>query len=251
MDRLTGKVAVVTGAASGIGWATAIRFAEEGASVACLDVAADDAGKAAAKITEQGGRAEAYRCDVADAESVTKVVGEVLGQFGQIDVLANIAGIGKFSHSHESSLDEWNKILAVNLTGTFLMCRAVLPHLLERGSGSIINTASSAGVMGQPYSAAYCASKGGVVLLTKSLASEYVKRGIRINAVAPGGVQTPIVDKFGFPDGADMALFGKIMPPTGHMCQPEEIAAAFAYLASDETKYMTGSVLVLDGGITA
>jgi NAD(P)-dependent dehydrogenase (short-subunit alcohol dehydrogenase family) len=248
--RLASKVCVVTGAGSGIGRATAVRFAEEGATVAALDVAMEGAEKTAAQIGEaSGGMARAYQCDVSDAESVAATMAQVMADLGKVDVLANIAGIGKFAHSHEAPLSEWDRILAVNLTGTFLMCRAVLPHFLATGGGAIVNTASTAGLIGQPYSAAYCASKGGVVLLTKALATEYIERGIRVNAVAPGGVDTPILKDFGYPEGASPQLFNKIITPMG-FSQPEEIAGAFAYLASDEARYITGAVLSIDGGIT-
>ncbi len=194
-QRYTEKVVLVTGAASGIGRATALRIAEEGGSVACLDMAVDGAEKTAAEI---GGKGKAYACNVADEDSVASAVAAVVSDFGKLDVTCNIAGIGKFAHTTDASKDEWDRIIAVNLTGTFLMCRATIPHLLETG-GNIVNTASTAGVIGQPYSAAYCASKGGVRLLTQALAWEYIDRGIRVNAVAPGGVQTPLIQNFGFP----------------------------------------------------
>lgn len=249
-SRLASKVCLVTGAGSGIGRATAVRFAEEGAVVAALDVALDGAEKTVGQISEAvGSESRAYPCDVASMDSVRDAVAQVLDDFGKVDVLANIAGIGKFAHSHDVPLPEWDRILAVNLTGTFLTCQAVLPHFLSSGGGVIINTASTAGLIGQPYSAAYCASKGGVVLLTKALATEYIERGIRVNAVAPGGVDTPILKNFGYPEGASPKLFDKIITPVG-FSRPEEIAGAFAYLASDEARYITGAVLSIDGGIT-
>jgi NAD(P)-dependent dehydrogenase (short-subunit alcohol dehydrogenase family) len=253
MTRLEGKAVIVTGAASGIGRATALRLAAEGAVVAGVDLAAEAAEAAeqtAASINEAGGQGLAYGCDVADPDSVrTTVARAVVDLGGRMDVLCNIAGIGKFAHSHTQPLAEWDKILAVNLTGTFVMCQAVLPYLLEQGAGTILNTASTAGILGHPYSAAYCASKGGVVMLTKALAAEYIERGIRVNAVAPGGVDTPIIKNFGFPEGASAKLFHKFISPMG-FCQPEEIAAGFAYLASDEARYLTGTVLTIDGGMT-
>jgi NAD(P)-dependent dehydrogenase (short-subunit alcohol dehydrogenase family) len=250
MARLSDRVAVVTGAGSGIGRATALRLADEGAAVGCLDLMADTVEKTALEIVERGGQAKAYPGNVADPAGAAAVVPLVVADFGKVDVLTNIAGIGGFAVSHQVPLDEWNRILAVNLTGTFLMCQAVLPYFLKQGSGVIVNTASTAGVMAQPYSAAYAASKGGVVMLTKALAYEYIKRGIRVNAVAPGGVHTPMIDSFAFPEDADPRLFDKIMPPMGHMCAPEDIAAAFAYLASDDARYVTGTVLSVDGGMT-
>jgi NAD(P)-dependent dehydrogenase (short-subunit alcohol dehydrogenase family) len=215
-----------------------------------MDLVADSVEKTAAEIAEKGGQAKAYPANVADPESAAAGVPTVVSDFGKVDILANIAGIGRFALTERQPVAEWNQIIAVNLTGTFLMCQAVLPFFLDQGSGAIINTSSTAGIMAQPYSAAYAASKGGVVMLTKSLAHEYIKRGIRVNAVAPGGVKTPLIASFGYPDGTDAQLFDKIMPPTGEMCEPEEIAAAFAYLASDDAKYVTGIVLPVDGGMT-
>jgi len=164
-------------------------------------------------------------------------------------VLCNIAGIGKFANSHEMPLEDWNRIIGVNLTGTFLMCQAVLPHLLA-GGGNIVNTASNAGLIGQPWSAAYCASKGGVIMLTKALAVEYLKQGVRVNAVAPGGTDTAITNSFTPPEGADYKLMRKMMSPLG-MASPEKLASLFAYVASDEASFMTGSVVVMDAGLTA
>lgn len=249
MGRFTDKVAVVTGAASGIGRATATRLGSEGATVACLDVVGDAAEEVAAKITAEGGTARSWRCDVGDEASVDEVVGEVLSAFGGLDVLCNIAGVGTFHHSHELVKADWDRMLAVNLTGTMLMCRAALPSLIER-RGVIVNTASSAGIVGQPYAAAYCASKGGVVLLTKALAVEYDHTGLRVNAVAPGMTDTPILGGFGLPEGANYKKIYSLMPVQG-ACAPEEIAGLFAYVASDEARNMTGSIIPLDGGITA
>lgn len=248
MDRFTGKVAIVTGAGSGIGRATALRLAAEGASVACLDVVEENVQKTVAEVGEKGGRAAAFVCDVSSEDSVRDVVTAAVSELGPPNVLCNIAGIGRFFHTTEAPLADWNRIIGVNLTGTYLMAQAALPHLLET-RGVIVNTASTAGVMGQPYSAAYCASKGGVVMLTKALATEYLERGVRVNAIAPGGVDTPLVGAFGFPEGASMKLFGKMMSPMGY-AQPDELASLFAYVASDEARYMTGSIVTMDGGIT-
>ena len=249
MSRFTDKVALVTGAGSGIGRATATRLADEGATVACLDVVADAAEETASKIVAAGGSARSWRCDVSDEASVDAVVGEVVAAFRGLDALCNIAGIGKFHHSHELVTADWDRMLAVNLTGTMLMCRAAIPALIER-RGAIVNTASSAGLVGQPYAAAYCASKGGVVLLTKALAVEYDHTGLRVNAIAPGMTDTPIIDGFGLPEGGDYKKIFSLMPVLG-ACMPEEIAGLFAFVASDEARNMTGSIIPLDGGITA
>src|SRR5262249_22205206 len=186
MDRFNGKIAIVTGAGSGIAQGTARRLASEGANVACLDIDETAVQKTAVSIVESGGAATAYQCNVSQPDDVQKTVSAVASDLGAPNVLCNIAGVGNFAHTTALPFDEWQPVLGVNLTGTFLMCQAVLPHILENG-GNIVNTASNAGLQGLAYSAAYCASKGGVVQLTRALAIEYWKQGIRVNAVAPGG----------------------------------------------------------------
>ena len=250
MDRFMGKVALVTGAGSGIGQATAARLASEGASVACLDIDAGAAAATAKEIEAGGGRAVAIGVNVAEKPSVASAVASAVEALGPPHVLCNIAGVGKFANSHDMPLEDWNRIIGVNLTGTFLMAQAVLPYLMENG-GNIVNTVSNAGLMGQKYSAAYCASKGGVVMLTKAMADEYLGRNVRVNAVAPGGVETNIQKSFyDLPEGADTKFFKKIMSPLG-MAKPSELAGLFAFVASDEARYMTGSIVSMDGGITA
>jgi len=244
--RFEGKVALVTGAGSGLGRATAMRLASEGAAVACVDIAEATVKETAASID---GTAVAIGCDVTDEAAVAAAVERAVSELGRPSVVCNVAGIGKFQHTHEMTLADWSPIIAVNLTGTFLMCRATLPHLLD-GGGAIVNVASNAGLMGQPFSVAYVASKHGVVGLTRALAVEYVKRGIRVNAVAPGGIDTPLVANFMPPEGASLKDLARIMTPLG-MASPEEVAGTIAYVASDEARYMTGSIVSIDGGITA
>ncbi|MFQ5667461.1 MAG: SDR family NAD(P)-dependent oxidoreductase [Candidatus Binatia bacterium] len=248
MQRFEGETAVVTGAGSGVGRATALRLATEGAAVACLDLALATAEQTAAEIRAAAGTARAYRVDVSDPPAVRAAVTATARELGRPSVLVNCAGIGKFAHSHEMPVEEWTRIIGVNLTGSFLMAQAVLPFLLD-GGGNIVNIASSAGLMGQPYSAAYCASKGGVIQLTRALAAEYLTRGVRVNAVAPGGVATPLQQAFKLPEGADPKAIRKLITPLGN-AQPEEVASLIAFVASNEGRYMTGSILLIDGGLT-
>jgi NAD(P)-dependent dehydrogenase (short-subunit alcohol dehydrogenase family) len=249
VNRFEGKSVIVTGAASGIGRATAVRLASEGGAVACLDVSKDAVADTASTIEAAGGKALAIACDVADQGQVQSAVAEAADSFGPPDVLCNIAGIGRFYHSVDMALEDWKRIIDINLTGTWLVAQACLPHMLDRG-GVIVNTTSTSGMSAQPYQAAYCASKGGVLMLTKALALEYWDRKLRVNAVAPGGVDTPMVKDFAaLPDGADMKRLMRYVSPMG-FCQPEDQAALYAYIASDEAHYMTGSIVLLDGGMT-
>jgi NAD(P)-dependent dehydrogenase (short-subunit alcohol dehydrogenase family) len=247
-DRFAGKVAVVTGAGSGIGRGVATRLAHEGAAVAGWDVAKDNLDETVAAITAAGGRAVAVECDVTSEESVAAATAATVEQLGPPDVVCNVAGVGGFHHTTEMSLERWERTLGVNLTGPFLVCRATLPYMVDRG-GSIVNVASNTALMGQAYAAAYCASKGGVLLLSKALAAEYLSRKVRVNVVAPGGVDTPLIGTFGLPEGADHRILERIMTPLG-FSTPAEIAASVAFLASDESSYTTGAVLSVDGGIT-
>jgi NAD(P)-dependent dehydrogenase (short-subunit alcohol dehydrogenase family) len=249
-QRYAGRTVLVTGAAAGIGRAVALRLGAEGAAVACLDLDGEGAARTAGELALKGGRAISGRCDVSRWTEVEAAVARVEAELGPCDVAANVAGIGWFAHSHEEDPDRFARAIAVNLTGTFHVCRAVLPAMVARASGVIVNTASNSGLLGAPWSAAYGASKGGVVQLTRCLATEYLGGGIRVVAVAPGGVNTDIHNSFAPPEGADWKRLRKIMTPLG-MAEPDELAGLFAYVASDEARYMTGSIVTMDGGITA
>ena len=247
MQRLTGRRALVTGAASGIGRAAATRMAAEGAAVLCADINADGAEDTATTIRGSGATAASVRLDVADPASCEVAVTAAVDALGGLEILANVAGIFRPGHTLEQEISSFDTTISVNLAGTFYMCRSALPALLD-GGGSIINIASAAAIQGVPYNAAYCASKAGIVGLTRSLASEYARRGVRVNCVCPGGVMTPMIEA-GFPvDGIDAALLARMAPQMHRLGEPEDIAALIAYLASDEAAYMTGSAITIDGG---
>ena len=235
MDRFDGKVALVSGAAGAIGAAVADRLGAEGAAVVRADVAP--------------GR-DVVRCDVRDPNACAAAVAVAVERHGRLDVLVNVAGIGASRLIDEVTLEEWQRVLDINLTGTFLLSQKALPAL-RASRGAIVNLASVAGLRATPYNAAYCASKAGVVMLTKSMAVELAAAGVRVNAVCPSSVDTPFLRNFTVPDGADPSLFARAASPMGRMVQPAEVAAAVAYLASDEAATVSGTTLVIDGAATA
>jgi NAD(P)-dependent dehydrogenase (short-subunit alcohol dehydrogenase family) len=235
MSRFDGKVALVSGAAGGIGAAVADRLADDGATVVRGDIVPGSDGIA---------------LDVTDAASCAAAVAHALDAHGRLDVLANVAGIGAGARITDVEPDQWRRIIEVNLTGTFLLSQAAVPALLAT-TGCIVNLGSVAGLRATPYNAAYCASKGGVVLLTKSMAIELAKDGVRVNVVCPASVDTPFLRNFELPEGADLSLFARAASPMGRRVEPEEVAAAVAYLASDEARTISGTTLVIDGAATA
>lgn len=244
MQRYTDRVALVTGAGSGIGRATVHRLVDEGARVVAVDLSADGLAETAASASDAS-RVHPLDGDVSDRAFAPAAVAAALDAFGRLDLLVNGAGILRFEHSHEADLDAWEQVLRVNLTGTFLFCRASIPTLLEHG-GAIVNIASTSSHFGHPWAAAYASSKGGVLALTKTLAVEYAKQGIRVNAVCPGSIETAITGAFHLPEGADGKLLHRIMSPTG-MAGPEVVAAAIAYLGSDDAAHVIGEDLRIDG----
>jgi NAD(P)-dependent dehydrogenase (short-subunit alcohol dehydrogenase family) len=248
-ERYVGKTALVTGAASGIGRATAERLAAEGARVLCADLNEAAVKEAATAIQKAGGDAIAAACDVSDPEACRSIVSDAVTAFGRLDVLCNVAGVGLHEHATRIAVEQWNRVIAVNLSGTFFTCQAAIPHLLET-QGNIVNTASSAGLMGVAYTSAYAASKGGVVMLTKELAVEYGRRGLRVNCVCPGGVDTPLARGFVPPEDADPHLLQRMML-VPLLAEPSEVAGAIAYLASDEARYVNGAAFSIDGGQVA
>lgn len=245
--RLEGKSAIVTGAASGIGKAVVERFVEEGAAVLAADIS-DGVGVAAEEASARGGNVVAHRLDVSDPASVATCIEAALEAFGKLDVLANVAGILRWDNTHEIDLDGWNRTLAVNLTGTMLMCREALPHLIET-RGTIINTASTAALKAQPFGAAYAASKAGVIALTQNIALDYGNVGLRCNAIAPGSIETGMTTQVAFPEGAELKNLKRIMSLKGFgMAGPDKIASVAAMLASEDGAHITGEVIRVDGG---
>lgn len=235
MRRLDGKVALVSGAASGIGAAVVTRLADEGAIVVGCDITPTDDG---------------VGCDVRDPDACRAAVDETLRRHGQLDVLANVAGVAFGNRIQDVTVEQWRQVLDVNLTGTFLLSQAALQALLG-STGTIVNMASVAGISATPYNAAYCASKAGVIQLTKSMALELASAGVRVNAVCPASVDTPFLSGFQLPDDADLPLLMRSVSPMGRLIEPAEVAAAVAYLASSDAANVTGTALVIDGGASA
>jgi 3-oxoacyl-[acyl-carrier protein] reductase len=238
--RFAGKVLFATGAGSGLGEATARRFAAEGGRVAAVDLDGDRATAVASELDAAVG----IVCDVADERSVRDAVDEARTQLGRIDCVLNCAGHVKFTPLEELSLDEWNRLLAVHLTGTFLVCRTTLPHLREAGGGSIVNIASIAALLARPHLAAYAAAKGGIISFSRQLALDAAADNVRVNVIAPGSVRTPMTAGVYGEDEAPYSIQARL-------AEPEEIAAAACFLLSDESSFFTAAMLVADGGATA
>jgi NAD(P)-dependent dehydrogenase (short-subunit alcohol dehydrogenase family) len=252
-SRLAGRAALVTGAGSGIGRASAIRLAAEGAAVLCVDINHDAAATTAATITTNGHQATARATDIAERSACSEAVEQCVSEFGSIDVLVNCAGVNLPGVFHEAPDEIIDRTLAVNVKGTMYLCQFAIPHMLANGRGSIINIGSVNSIVSEPYLAIYSASKGAILMLSKGIALDYAKRGIRCNCVCPGWVDTPINYAHADMMGGLDKIYGSIdtFQPIGRPGEPEEIASVVSFLASDDASFVTGSALVADGGMTA
>lgn len=252
MGRFSGKTVVVTGGAHGIGRASALRFASEGAKVAVVDVRGDRAGQVAAECEAAGGRGLAFQADVSDPDQVAATVEQIARDLDGIDVVHSNAGRLSAGSVLEVPLGEWNRIFAVNVTAMFLVARAVIPVMRARGGGAIVTTGSISGMLGEPALAAYTASKAAVVNLTRQMAIDFARDGIRVNCVCPGWVDTGFNDPQFEHDEMSAPEIEELIDrtvPMGRQGLPEEMAAAVAFLASADASYITGQTLLVDGGL--
>lgn len=245
------RTALVTGGASGIGFATLQRLLRDGYAVATID--ADSPGLDRVRALAPEGDVLAYEADLRDAAANGEAIDDVIGRWGRLHVLVNNAGIGVAASTVDTSLEDWDAIVGVNLTATFTMCRHVLPQMIDAGGGAIVNVSSVAGVVGVRNRAAYCASKAGVVGLTRAIAVDHAAQGIRANAICPGTVETEWIDKI-LANAEDPAALRAQMASRqldGRMGSPEEVAAGIAFLASEEARFVNGTAFVIDGGMSA
>ena len=248
--RLQGKVALITGAASGIGAATARLFSREGAQVAVADIRVSVAEKLVSSIRASGGRCIAIEADIRDSLQVQAMIKKTVTEFGKLNILHSNAGVMFPGSVHEVSEEDWNQTLSVNLTGAFLCCKYSIPEIKKSGGGSILLTSSTVGLVAEQGIAAYCASKAGLVLLTKQMALDYARDGIRVNCLCPGWIDTPFNDPM-IDSPETHAARIDLLVPMGRQGTAEEVALGALYLVSDEGAYVTGHTLVIDGGLAA
>jgi NAD(P)-dependent dehydrogenase (short-subunit alcohol dehydrogenase family) len=247
--EFSGKVVLVTGAASGLGRAASLRFAAEGAQVFMVDINAEALAETQRRIAAAGGDSCQLACDLAQTENCSSAVDASIATYGRLDILCNIAGILNFHALGDVTTDAWSRIFAINVTAPFFMVQAAMPHLLA-SSGNVVNIVSTAAFSGQAYLAPYAASKAALLSLTKSLAMEFMHFPVRINALAPGGMLTEMVQGLEFPPDADQSLVARyigIRPPS----QPEDIVEPLLFLASDRARSVHGAIYTADNGITA
>lgn len=250
MERVDGKIAVVTGGGLGIGRATAVMLAEEGAQVAVTDINEEAGRETVAQITEAGHEAAFFEHDVASEDDWERVVADVQDTFGGPDVLVNNAGIYQIEPIEEIAVEDWRELMDVNVTGVFLGMKHCTPLMREQGQGSVINLSSVAGLVGLAGHTCYGASKGAVRTMTKDAAMELAEAGVRVNSIHPAYIDTQMADYGAEAQGASKEELDA-MHPIGHMGEPDDVAYAVVYLASEESKFVTGTELVLDGGFTA
>ena len=252
MNRLQGKTAIVTGGGQGIGRAIAMTFAREGATVWVPDFFPERAKSVADEVTKEGGTAYGDQVDVTKEDSVKGMFERALAKFGKLDILVNNAGVEVLKSIEETTVEDFERVFGVNVRGVFLCCKHAIPHFKKQGKGTIVNMGSSAGYIGAPFQTVYCASKGAVHQLTKALAVECTSSNIKVNAIAPGGVQTAMLDylteEFA-KKGIDIKAFSNMQ--LGGWCTPDDIAMMALYLASDESRVVHGAALQIDGGLTA
>ena len=246
---MSGKAALVTGAASGLGRATAQKLADAGADLYLVDINAEGLEETKNLLADTGRNVIVQTADLSQPAACRQVVEAAVEAFGKLDALCNVAGLIYLANSHEMPEDQWNRIIAINLTAPFMLSQAAIPHLLK-AEGAIVNVASSAAFIGEAYAAAYCASKAGIVNLTKAMAMEYLKKPLRINAVAPGGMATNIASNFVPPEGADFELIKRFTPMRG-LCEVDDVADMIVMLCSPAGRGYHGTCVTIDQGITA
>lgn len=248
MARFAGKVVLITGAASGIGKASALRIASEGGQIACVDRDEVALKTVVDEIGKLSGSAQAFVCDITHEEAVKSTVMKVIQRLGQIDALCNIAGVLRFDHTHEVAMSDYDTVMNVNARGTLMMCKAAIPHLLKT-KGFIVNMSSSAALGAHAWTIAYSASKGAVLSMTKCIAVEYMLQGLNCNAVCPAGIETPMTEDVELPVNADMRLLQKVMLPDGSFSPANDVASVVAFLACEDANHINGEQIRVDGGL--